>query len=69
MVILNDFLQVAIDPVVIEEKGRYVTEINPEYLKTDILSKKLLNSKIRMVGSMMSDGKLHVVLEGDIEDE
>lgn len=69
MVILKDFLQVAIDPVVIEEKDRYVTEINPEYLKTDILSQKLLNSKIRMVGTIMSDGKLHVVLEGGIKDE
>ena len=69
MVILKDFLQVAIDPVVIEEKGRYVTEINPEYLKANILSQKLLDSEIRMVGSMMSDGKLHVVLEGDIKDE
>ena len=69
MVILKDFLQVAIDPVVIEEKGRHVTEINPEYLKTDILSQKLLNSKIRMVGTIMSDGKLHVVLKGDIKDE
>lgn len=69
MVILKDFLQVAIATVVIEEKGRYITEINPEYLKTDILSKKLLNSKIRMVGAIMSDGKLHVVLEGGIKDE
>lgn len=69
MVILRDFLQVAVDTVVIEEKGRHVTEINPEYLKTDILSQKLLNSKIRMVGTIMNDGKLHVVLEGDIKDE
>lgn len=69
MVILRDFLQVAVDAVVIEEKGKHVTEINPEYLKTDILSQKLLNSKIRMVGTIMSDGKLHVVLEGDIKDE
>lgn len=69
MVILKDFLQVAIDPVVIEEKGTYVAEIDPEYLKTDILSQKLLNSKIRMVGTTMSDIKLHVVLEGDIKDE
>ena len=69
MVVLKDFLQVAVDPVVIEEKGKNVTEINPEYLKTDILSKKLLDSKIKMVGTLMSDGKLHVVLEGDIKDE
>lgn len=69
MVILRDFLQVAVDAVVIEEKGKHVIEINPEYLKTDILSQKLLNSKIRMVGTIMSDGKLHVVLEGDVKDE
>lgn len=69
MVKLRDFLQVAVDPVVIEEKGKNVTEINPAYLKTDILSKKLLDSKIKMVGTLMSDGKLHVVLEGAIKDE
>ena len=69
MVVLKDFLQVAVDPVVIEEKGKNVTEINPAYLKTDILSKKLLDSKIKMVGTLMSDGKLHVVLEGAIKDE
>lgn len=69
MVKLRDFLQVAKDTVVIEEKGAYVVEIDPLYFKADILSKKLLDSEIRMVGSMMSDGKLHVVLEGDIEDE
>lgn len=69
MVKLRDFLHVANDTVVIEEKGAYVVEIDPLYFKADILSKKLLDSEIRMVGSMMSDGKLHVVLEGDIEDE
>lgn len=69
MVKLGDFLQVAHDTVVIEEKGAHVVEIDPLYLKTDILSQKLLNSEIHMVGSTMSDGKLHVVLEGDIEDE
>ena len=69
MVKLRDFLQVAKDTVVIEEKGEHAIAIDPLYFKADILSKKLLDSEIRMVGSMMSDGKLHVVLEGDIEDE
>ena len=46
----------------LKEKGAYVVEIDPLYFKADILSKKLLDSEIRMVGSMMSDGKLHVVL-------
>ena len=69
MVILKDFLQVAIDPVVIEEKGAHAIAIDPLYFKADILSQKLLNSKIRMVGTTMSDVKLHVILEGDIKDE
>ncbi len=69
MVKLRDFLQVAKDTVVIEEKGAHAIAIDPLYFKADILSQKLLDSEIRMVGSMMSDGKLHVVLEGDIEDE
>lgn len=69
MVKLRDFLQVAKDTVVIEEKGAHAIVIDPLYFKADILSQKLLDSEIRMVGSMMSDGKLHVVLEGDIEDE
>lgn len=69
MVKLGDFLQVAHDTVVIEEKGAHVVEIDPLYFKADILSQKLLDSEIRMVGRMMSDGKLHVVLEGDIKDE
>lgn len=65
----KDFLQVAKDTVVIEEKGAHAITIDPLYFKADILSQKLFDSEIRMVGSMMSDGKLHVVLEGDIEDE
>lgn len=69
MVILRDFLQVAVDTVVIEEKGVRAIAIDPLYFKADILSQKLLNSEIRTVGSMMSDGKIHVVLEGDIKDE
>ena len=69
MVKLGDFLQVAKDTVVIEEKGAHAIAIDQLYFKADILSQKLLDSEIRMVGSMMSDGKLHVVLEGDIEDE
>lgn len=69
MVKLGDFLQVAHDTVVIEEKGAHVVEIDPLFVKADLLSKKLLDSKIRMVGTIMSDGKLHVVLEGDIKDE
>lgn len=69
MVKLRDFLQVVKDIVVIEEKGVRVIAIYPLYFKADILSQKLLDSEIRTVGSMMSDGKLHVVLEGGIEDE
>ena len=69
MVKLRDFLQVAKDIVVIEEKGAHAIAIDPLYFKADVLSQKLLNSEIRMIGSMMSDGKLHVVLEGDIKDE
>lgn len=69
MVKLRDFLQVAKDTVVIEEKGAHAIAIDPLYFKADILSQKLLDSEIRMVSSMISDGKLHVVLEGDIEDE
>lgn len=69
MVKLRDFLQVAKDIVVIEEKGAHAIVIDPLYFKADVLSQKLLNSEIRMIGSMMSDGKLHVVLEGDIKDE
>lgn len=69
MVKLRDFLQVADDIVVIEEKGAHVVEIDPLFVKADLLSKKLLDSKIKAVGTLMSDGKLHVVLEGAIEDE
>ena len=69
MVKLGDFLQVAHDTVVIEEKGAHVVEIDPLFVKADLQSKKLLDSKIKMIGSMMSDGKLHVVLEGGIKDE
>ena len=69
MVKLRDFLQVAVDPVVIEEKNKNVVEIDPGYLKTDILSQQLLDSEIRMVGAIMNDRKLHVVLEGAIKDE
>lgn len=69
MVKLKDFLQVAKDPVVIEENGAHAIAIDPLYFKADILSQKLLDSEIRVVGSMMSDGKLHVALEGDIKDE
>ena len=69
MIKLKDFLQVAKDTVVIEEKGAHAVVIDPLYFKADLLSQKLLDSEIRMVGSMMSDGKLHVVLEGAIKDE
>lgn len=69
MVKLRDFLQVAKDTVVIEEKGARAIAIDPLYFKADILSQKLLDSEIRMVSSMVSDGKLHVVLEGGIKDE
>lgn len=69
MVKLRDFLQVAKDIVVIEEKGVHAIAIDPLYFKADILSQKLLDSEIRMVGSVMSDGKLHIVLKGDIKDE
>ncbi len=69
MVKLRDFLQVADDTVVIEEKGEHVVEIDPLFAKADLLSQKLLDSKIKIVGTLMSDGKLHVILEGDIKDE
>ena len=69
MVKLGDFLQVAHDTVVIEEKGAHVVEIDPLFVKVDLSSKKLLDSTIKMIGSLMSDGKLHGVLEGDIKDE
>lgn len=69
MVKLGDFLQVAHDTVVIEEKGAHAVEIDPLFVKADLLSKKLLDSKIKMVGTLMSDGKLHVILEGGIKDE
>lgn len=69
MIKLKDFLQVAKDTIVIEEKGAHAIVIDPLYFKADILSQKLLDSEIRAVGNTMSDGKLHVVLEGDIKDE
>lgn len=65
MVKLRDFLQVAKDIVVIEEKGVRTIAIDPLYFKADILSQKLLDSEIRMVGSI--NGKLHIVMEGDIK--
>lgn len=49
MVKLRDFLQVAKDTVVIEEKGAHAIAIDPLYFKADILSQKLLDSEIRMV--------------------
>lgn len=69
MVKLRDFLQVAKNTVVIEEKGAHAVVIDPLFFKADILSQKLLDSEICAVGSMMSDGKLHVVLGGAIKDE
>lgn len=69
MIKLKDFLQVAKDTIVIEEKGAHAVVIDPLYFKSDLLSQKLLDSEICMIGSMVSDGKLHVVLEGDIKDE
>ena len=67
MIKLRDFLQVAKDTVVIEEKHAHAVVIDPLYFKADLLSQKLLDSKIKTVGTLMSDGKLHVVLEGDIK--
>lgn len=66
MIKLKDFLQVAKDTVVIEEKGAHAVVIDPLYFKADLLSQKLLDSKIRAVGSM--NGKLHIVMEGDIKE-
>lgn len=67
MIKLKDFLQIAKDTVVIEEKGAHAVVIDPLYFKADLLSQKLLDSKIRAVGSI--NGKLHIVLEGDIKGE
>lgn len=66
MVKLRDFLQVAKNTVVIEEKGAHAVVIDPLFFKADTLSQKLLDSEIRAVGSI--NGKLHIVMEGDIEE-
>ena len=66
MIKLKDFLQVAKDTVVIEEKGAHAVVIDPLYFKADLLSQKLLDSKIRVVGSI--NGKLHIAMEGDIKE-
>ena len=66
MVKLKDFLQVAKDTVVIEEKGAHAVVIDPLFFKADILSQKLLDSEIRAVGSI--NGKLHIVMEGDVKE-
>ena len=66
MVKLRDFLQVAKDTVVIEEKGAHAVVIDPLFFKADILSQKLLDSEIRAVGSI--NGKLHIVMEGDVKE-
>lgn len=66
MIKLKDFLQVAKDTIVIEEKGAHAVVIDPLYFKADLLSQKLLDSKIRAVGSM--NGKLHIVMEGDVKE-
>lgn len=66
MVKLKDFLQVAKDTVVIEEKGAHAVVIDPLFFKADILSQKLLDSEIRAVGSI--NGKLHIVLVGDVKE-
>lgn len=67
MIKLKDFLQVAKNTVVIEEKGAHAVVIDPLFFKADILSQKLLDSEIRAVGSI--NGKLHIVMEGDVKDE